>query len=469
MQSTRFSFFLHFVRCSLAALSLLIGLCGPAWAQSPRSRQALELEKKQNLEKMNQLRTILKETASQKEASLGQLKALNQQIKAQSKQINLLGEDIRLIESEVGQLRKTSEQLTGDLKKLKAEYARMIYTADRRRQQVSPLGFLFAADNFNQLVGRYRYLKQYSDARQSQKRQMESVQSQLREKQTATERKRRQQQGTLTTKVGETKKLETLQEDQNKVVQELGKKETELRNELAESRRSVARVESMITRLIEREARERATRERAERLRLAKLETARKAATEKRRTDAIAAAAAAEKEGKPAPVAIPAPEPEKPDVVKADERNNNNLSDAEEALASSFTASRARLPWPVQHGFISEQFGVHPHPVLKGLKVSNPGIDIQTNAGEPVRAVYDGIVRDVQYMQGSNNVVAIQHGDYFTVYANLRSVSVKVGQRIKAREAIGVVSTGANGVSELQFQIWKEFTKLNPATWLVGR
>ena len=106
---------------------------------------------------------------------------------------------------------------------------------------------------------------------------------------------------------------------------------------------------------------------------------------------------------------------------------------------------------------------------MKGLKVSNPGIDIQTNAGEPVRAVYDGIVRDVQYMQGSNNVVAIQHGDYFTVYANLRSVSVKAGQRVKAREPIGVVSTGANGVSELQFQIWKEFTKLNPASWLVGR
>ncbi len=418
---------------------------------------------------MIQLRNILRETASQKEASLGQLKALNQQIQAQSKQINLLGEDIKLIESEVGQLRKTSQQLTADLKKLKAEYAQMVYSADRRRQQVSPLGFLFAADNFNQLVARYRYLKQYSDARQSQKRQMEAVQNQLREKQIATERKRKQEQNTLTAKVSETKKLETLQEDQSKVVQELGKKETELRNELAESRRSVARLESMITRLIEREARERAERERAERARLAKIEAARKAAADKRRADAIAAASAAEKAGKPAPEPIPAPEPEKTEPVKPDERNNNNLSDAEEALASSFTASRAHLPWPVQHGFISEQFGVHPHPVLKGLKVSNPGIDIQTNAGEPVRAVYDGIVRDVQYMQGSNNVVAIQHGDYFTVYANLRSVSVKAGQRVKAREAIGVVSTGANGVSELQFQIWKEFTKLNPATWLVGR
>lgn len=423
---------------------------------------------------MSQLRDILRETASQKQVSLGQLKALNQQIQTQSKQINLLSEDIKLIESEVGQLRKTSQQLTADLQKLKAEYANMVYMADRRRQQVSPLGFLFAANNFNQLVARYRYLKQYSDARQSQKKQMEAVQIQLVEKRTATERKRRQEQNTLTAKVNESKKLENLQEDQSKVVQELGQKETELRTELAESRRSIARLESMITRLIEREARERAARERTERIRLAKLEADRKAATEKRRLEAVAAtaaaAAAAEKAGKPAPPpVVPAPEPEKPEPVRADARNNNNLSDAEEALASSFTASRSRLPWPVQHGFISEQFGIHPHPVLKGLKISNPGIDIQTNAGEPVRAVYDGIVRDVQYMQGSNNVVAIQHGDYFTVYANLRSVSVRAGQRIKAREPIGVVSTSASGVSELQFQIWKEFTKLNPATWLVGR
>lgn len=441
-----------------------------AYGQSLRNRQALEREKKENLEKMNQLRSILKQTASQKEASLGKLKVLNQQIQTQSKQINLLGEDIKLIESEVGQLRKTSQQLTEDLKKLKLEYARMIYLADRRRQQVSPLGFLFAADNFNQLIARYRYLKQYSDARQSQKRQMEAVQGQLRQKQLATERKRKQQQNTLLAKVDETKSLEALQQDQSKVVQELGQKETQLSNELAESRRSVARLESMITRLIEREARERAERERLEKLRLAKLEADRKAAAEKRRADALAAAAAAEKVGKPAPVVIPEPAPEKPEVAKpADTRNNNNLNDAEEALASSFTASRARLPWPVQHGFISEQFGVHPHPVLKGIKVSNPGIDIQTNASEPVRSVYDGIVRDVQYMQGSNNVVAIQHGDYFTVYANLRSVSVRAGQQVKARETIGIVSTSANGISELQFQIWKEFTKLNPADWLVRK
>ncbi|GAA4410834.1 hypothetical protein GCM10023187_35920 [Nibrella viscosa] len=439
-------------------------------AAQPRNRQALEREKKQNLEKMSQIRNILKETSSQKDVSLGQLKALNQQIKTQSSQINLLSEDLKLIETEMDELRRAGELLDRDMGKLKKEYAAMIYAADRRRQQVNPLGFLFSADSYNQLVARYRYLKQYSDARQSQVRQIESVQRQMEEKRLATERKRRQQKSTLLVKLGESKKLETLKEKQNKVVDELGKKEALLRAELTESRRAVSRLETMIRRIIEREARERAERERLERERLARLEAARRAAEKKRAEEAAAAATAGEKTTTPATPA-PAEAPAVSDVTtKPVERPNaNNFNEAEVALASSFTASKNRLPWPVQTGFISDRFGRKEHPVLKGVIVENLGIDIQTNAGEPVRTVYEGTVRDVTYMPGMNTVVAIQHGDYMTVYAKLRSAIVKVGQRVKARDIIGFVSTDKDGVSEVQFQIWKNYSRLNPETWLVPR
>ncbi|GAA4456452.1 hypothetical protein GCM10023189_25750 [Nibrella saemangeumensis] len=451
-------------------------------AAQPRNRQALEKEKKQNLEKMSQIRNILKQTSSQKNVSLGQLKALNQQIKTQSSQIGLLSEDLKLIESEMADLRRTSQSLDKDLDKLKKEYAAMIYAADKRRQQVNPLGFLFSADNYNQLVARYRYLRQYSDARQSQVRQIQGVQRQLEDKRLATERKRRQQNSTLLVKLDESKKLETLKEEQNKVVDELGKKEALLRTELVESRRAVSRLETIIRRVIEREARERAERERLERERLARLEAARKAAEKKRAEEAAAAAAATnsgaasagvDEKTTPAPPA-PTPSAEAPAVAEATTRpaertNANNLNEAEVALASSFTASKNRLPWPVQHGFVSDRFGRKEHPVLKGVIVENLGIDIQTNAGEPVRAVYEGIVRDVTYMPGMNTVVAIQHGDYMTVYAKLRSSIVKVGQRVKARDNIGFVSTDKDGVSEVQFQIWKNYSRLNPESWLVPR
>lgn len=463
----------HWSVIPLILLGFLCHLPSAQAQQTVRNRQVLEREKKQNLEKMNQIRTILKQTASEKQAGLGQLKALDQQIQTQSKQIGLLNKDLQLTESEIGELRKASTTLTKDLNKLRAEYGSMIYAADKRRQQVNPLGFLFAADNFNQLVARYKYLRQYSDARQSQVRQMTNVKTMLQGKQVATQRKRQEQKSTIGTKVNETKSLETLKVVKNQVVKELSQKETELRTELAESRRSVAQLEALIRRLVLREAKERAEREgreRAERERIARQETARKAAERKRAEDAIAAA---EKAGeKPAPADVArverATEPE-PAPKKPDERRNNNLNDEETALASSFTASRARLPWPVTKGFISDHFGRKAHPVLKGIFVENQGVDIQTNAGEGVRSVYDGIVQDVANMPGMNNVVAIQHGDYFTVYAKLRSVSVRVGQRVKARESIGTVATDKSGVSEIQFQIWKEFTKLNPESWLAPR
>ena len=408
-------------------------------------------------------------------------------------------EDLKLMDSEVRELRKASDELTQELNQLRKEYADMIYAAEKRRQQLNPLGFLFSSDNFNQMVARYRYLKQYSDSRQSQAKQMEKVQDMIQGKRNATEYKRRQQKTTLVTKVSETRKLETLKDEQSKVVKELSQREIQLRDELAESRRAVNNLERMITRIIEREAKERAEREakeRAERERLARLEAERKAeerrrAEERRKAEEAAAATAAankvggSSENKPAEVSKPATRPEpvpekevakevarevaKVEAARPAEARTNNLNEEEYALASSFAASRALLPWPVQHGFVSDKFGVKPHAVLKGVMVENMGVDIQTNAGEVVRSVYDGVVQDVTNMPGMNTVVAIQHGNYMTVYAKLRNASVRIGQRVKARETIGTVATGKDGVSEVQFQIWKNFSKMNPESWLRPR
>ena len=213
---------MYSIRFLLIFFCLVATAALPARAQT-RNRQALEREKKQNLERMSEIRSVLKKTTSDKEVSLGQLKALNQQIKAQTEQINLLSEDLKLTTTEIAELRRAGEKLTTDLGKLKKEYAGMIARADRRRQQLNPLGFLFAANNFNQLVGRYRYLKQYSNARQGQVKQIEQVQTMILDKQQISERKRRQQKTTIGTKLGESKKLENLKGEQDNVVRQLSR------------------------------------------------------------------------------------------------------------------------------------------------------------------------------------------------------------------------------------------------------
>jgi murein hydrolase activator len=208
-------------------------------------------------------------------------------------------------------------------------------------------------------------------------------------------------------------------------VGQLNKKEKVLRNQLASNKQAVERLENMIARIVEREIKRSQERERAN----------------------------------------------KPDREDSPKENRKAIAmNAEETkLASSFSALRGRMPWPVGSGFISDHFGVHNHPVLKGIKTINNGVDIQTSAGTDVKAVYDGIVKYVVSIPGANTAVAVQHGDYFTIYSKLSNVTVSNGQKINAGQKIGVVATDNDGTSEINFQVWKNFDKVNPENWLRSR
>jgi len=415
--------------------ALTFGLSVPVNAQN--NREQLEKEKKANQEKIRQIQGVLKKTSSQKNVNLKQLQVINSQIQAQKKQIDLLNDDLKLLDRELSTLAGERRKLDEKMEDLKKEYAKMIYEAAKRTTTLNNLIFLFSANTFNQFLLRYKYLKQYTDERQSQARQMEALKIQIAAQQERITAKKEEQKKTLDNRMAEAQKLATMQTQKNAVVTELSKQESELRAELAKSRQQAEMLDRSLKEIIERERRERLARE--------------KAAREKAERERAEREARGEE---------PVAETKKLDL--------SGMTEEEVKLASSFQASKSRLPWPVR-GFVTEQFGRHAHPVLNGIMVDNLGIDIQTNAGEPVRAVYDGLVLDVNNMPGFNYVVAIQHGDYMTVYAKMKSVSVRPGQRVKARDNIGVVATNGEGTSELQFQVWQNTTKLNPESWLMKR
>ena len=128
---------------------------------------------------------------------------------------------------------------------------------------------------------------------------------------------------------------------------------------------------------------------------------------------------------------------------------------------------QGKLPWPVEDGFISKTFGRQKHPTLRNLEITNNGIDIRTDENEQVHAIYEGVVAGVQYIPGHENTVIIQHGDYYTVYSNLSSTSLKKGDTVKGRQAIGTVSTNAiTGTTELHFELWRQKERLNPGAWI---
>lgn len=441
---------------------VLIGLalfvpCVSTMAQ--KSRQQLEKEKRENMERLQELQGILKQTTEQKRATLGQLKAIKQQISAQNRKIDLINDDLKLMDSELNELQQAKVALDKDLEKLRDEYARMIYNASKRNNSLNELSFLFSAPNFNQFLVRYKYLKQYTDEREKQVTQMKKVQSLMIAKSNSITNKKRDQENALKTRLAESKNLEELRGTQDKVVKELSSREVEIRGEVAEVRKANKQLENALTRIIQREIEER-----RERARTAARE---KAARERAEREAakVAAERAKERENNKEEITKAEPPVTKPEPKK-EAINEEGMNEEEVTLASSFAANRGRLPWPVP-GFISDGFGTKE--VLKNVFQENQGVDIQTNAGTAVHTVYDGVVMDVTNMGVMRNVVFVQHGDFYTVYAKLKNVNVRPGQKLKARETIGVVATDGDGVSEVNFQIWKNTSKLNPEVWLRPR
>jgi murein DD-endopeptidase MepM/ murein hydrolase activator NlpD len=93
------------------------------------------------------------------------------------------------------------------------------------------------------------------------------------------------------------------------------------------------------------------------------------------------------------------------------------------------------------------------------------GTDLGLKIGDPVRAVFDGMVRIVQYdAQGYGRYVVVRHYNGLeTLYAHLTSAGVKVGQLVKAGEEIGKGgSTGRSTGPHLHFEVRYEGNAFNP-------
>jgi TolA protein len=141
----------------------------------------------------------------------------------------------------------------------------------------------------------------------------------------------------------------------------------------------------------------------------------------------------------------------------------------ETPVGSNFESYKGRLPMPVSGSYtIVKRFGRQQHPTLPHVEITNSGIDLATATGASVRAVFDGEVSAVFRPDGYNNVVVIRHGRYMTVYANLGSLNVATGQKVKAGQTIGTVyaDPNDNNRSVLHFEIRNQRQKENPEAWL---
>lgn len=412
-------------------------------AQSTFGQSSSVLKKRKDA--INKEIEILKRSRSKidknKKLSLTQINLLNAQIKLREEKIGTINTEIKYLDSKIFTNTSEVRSLQLNLSRLKFEYSKMILFAFRNQGAYNKLMFVFAARDFNQAYMRLKYLQQVGQLRKRQAKNIENTQVTLKKEISKLDLSKKEKSTLLLDQVTEKQTLGKDKDQQSKNLTTLTRQQKTLQQQLAKKQKEAKDLNNAIQAAIRKEilaeqlkATERARL--AEKARLAKL-----AATKAKNTKA--------------------PEPVSKPVAKGSSILASSPEDAK--LSSSFMGNRGRLQKPVQ-GVVTQSFGQHKY--NSNVTVFNPGINIKTTAGANVSAVFSGKVSKVVFLVNSYTVI-IRHGEYFSIYSKLKNVSVSSGQEIKTRQSIGSVATDASeGITEMQFQIWKGGTPVNPSGWI---
>ena len=398
-----------------------------------------------------------------KKLSLQQIKLINAQISLREEKISTINTEVRILDNQIQDNTSEVRSLQGQLGKLKKDYAKMLQFAQRNEGSYDKLMFIFAAQNFNQAYMRLKYLQQFTIYRKRQAGYIEKSKDQLKVEIKKLDRNKNEKSLLLRDQEDEKQNLGKDKEDKAQELSKLTQREKEFKSQLSKKQRQATALNNAIKSAIRKEVLA-AQRRAAEEARIA----AAKAAAARARAAELAAEKArlAAKSTVTTKVASPpAPSP-KVAAAKPVAKGTSILSasPADAKLSSSFAGNRGNLPKPVS-GVVVEGFGSHRY---GNVTVYNPGINIKASPGAPVHSVFEGVVSNVVYIVNSYTVI-IRHGEYFSIYSKLKSASVSKGEKVSTRQNIGVVATDASeGTSELQFQIWKGGTPVNPSGWVGG-
>jgi septal ring factor EnvC (AmiA/AmiB activator) len=138
----------------------------------------------------------------------------------------------------------------------------------------------------------------------------------------------------------------------------------------------------------------------------------------------------------------------------------------EDIAAEPFQAYKGLLKMPVK-GKIVSLFGKFKNTRYQVLNFRS-GIEIQTERGEPIAAVYAGKILYADWFKGYGNMIIIDHGEnYYTVYAHIEEAFKSTGDAVEAGEVIATVGdTGSITGPKLYFEVRHHGKPLDPMQWL---
>ena len=403
-----------------------ISITSLIWGQDSQ-QEKLEQRKAQIQKEIQENEKLLQSVKKKEKSAVNVVIIQSNKIKLKEKLINttekqtkLLGNDMYINQVKINKLKR-------ELDALKEDYGKMVIQSYKSRSEQSRAMFLLSSQNFLQAYKRAQYMKQYTNYRKMQGEEINAKTDELTDYNGKLNVQKTAKQKLIDEKEKERLALEKEKQEQLRLVSSIKKDKNKIASEIKKKQQESRSIDRQIDRLI-REAIAAANR---------------KAAAENAKTNPTTTTAA---------------------VIST---SKMVLTAEAKIIADNFKANRGRLPWPVEKGFVSSGYGDQPHPQFPSLRIHNSGVDITTESGSNARAVFGGEVTSVMVLSPINKAVMVQHGDYFTVYQNLSSVSVNKGDKVSIKQILGKIRTNKEtGLTVLKFIISQNTTYSNPATWL---
>lgn len=483
--------------------------------KAPESKAELQRRQQAAQAEIAETRRKIKENDRQVSRNLAELGKLQGDIETAKRQVAATRNQVTTLQNRIGTLEGKIAQGDKEVARMRGEYLKAVKAVRKRKGSNSTLAYLFSSKSFGEARRRMRYLREFSEWRRKQTDEIQNELNVLNRERAALAQSRDMYGKALARNVTAQKQLETQYGKQDAIVVQLKANGSALKTHLAQKQQEANALKGRVAALIAAEQRAAEQRE-AERLAAEKRAAEQRAAEEKAARDRELAmtpkpgkAEEAKEPAKEKPKETKAkeqrkrrpkqpkqaapkqqPKQEKTEPQKnagnsgreyADARNRRprasapsgsssaSASGSKPAGGSNFASMRGSLPRPVGGAFnITSRFGPHSLPDLPDVVYDNPGIDAEVARGATAQAVYAGKVSGVYMIPGFSTVVIVNHGGYYTVYGNLASASVKVGDVVKQGSAVGRVadSEDSPGHGQIHFEVWKNRDKQDPLAWI---
>ena len=410
--------------CSILFILMALPLC----AQQKETQEQLERRKQQIVIEIKSVQQLLHKEQTKERNILAEIDEINRKVTLNRQLISNVRKQINITTNNIAKNQKEANALAKELDQLKQDYAKTIVKAYKSRSNQSKMMFILSSENFFQAYKRIQYLKQYADFRKQQGEELKEKTILLNEALAKLEVEKEKQRKLLAEQEANEKNLKQDLTAQQELVSIVKKDQKKFNEQIKKKQDETKAIDRKIQQLI-REAIEEANRKARE--------AAAKAGKTTTKSTATSSAAA-----------------------------TFELTPEGKLVADNFKANRGKLPWPVEKGYVSLPYGDQPHPVQTHLTVHNSGVEITTESNAKARAIFEGEVLQVQVLSGGNKAVLIQHGDYITVYQNLRDVTVQKGDKVSLKQTIGTINTNSAGKTVLKFLLSHNSNIDNPQNWL---